>query len=257
MVTFRIGAADAEFLEKEFAPAFEPVDLINLPKANILLKLMINGVSSEPFSAVTLPPISDQFTGNAEKVIKVSRERYANPVAEVEEKISRWMGAEFHEQTALLIGTEEADGQQEGSLVTSTEKDKNLLIKSEVFIEKPALPTASMENSNLAIPNEPRPRPVQESNKINFQETFKKKKKKKKKNFPASAKKPENPIWDLAHEIETDKQKTILDDSIAGSIDRILNHGIDLDKDDQSALHVPSEQQKKQILKPGEVRKFE
>jgi len=104
IVLFRIGAADAEYLETEFEPIFTPSDMVNLPKYNILLKLMINGVASEPFSAVTLAPDPEYFNGNGDKVIKVSRERYTNKVAEVEERISRWMGAEFHQEAAVVVG---------------------------------------------------------------------------------------------------------------------------------------------------------
>ena len=113
IVLFRIGAADAEFLETEFDPTFTPGDMVNLPKYNIILKLMINGVASEPFSAITLPPNPDYITGNAEKVIKVSRERYSNSVAEVEDKISRWMGAEFHQDAGILIGATDEELQPE------------------------------------------------------------------------------------------------------------------------------------------------
>jgi hypothetical protein len=112
MICFRIGAADAEFLETEFAPTYTPNDLVNLPKWHVLLKLMINGVSSEPFSARSIAVNPEFRTGNAEKVVKVSRERYGNPVQAVEERISRWMGAEFHQQSAALAV---ADG-DEGAL---------------------------------------------------------------------------------------------------------------------------------------------
>lgn len=112
MISFRIGAPDAEYLETEFAPTYTPNDLVNLPKYNILLKLMINGVSSEPFSAHSIPVNPDFRTGNAEKVTRVSRERYGNPIEQVEERISRWMGAEFHQQTAALAT---ADSDKEGA----------------------------------------------------------------------------------------------------------------------------------------------
>lgn len=108
IVCFRIGAADAEFLETEFEPIFTPNDMVNLPKYNIILKLMINGVASDPFSAITVPYNPEWVSSNAEKVIKVSRERYANPAREVEDKISRWMGSEFHQETAVLIGASES-----------------------------------------------------------------------------------------------------------------------------------------------------
>ncbi|MBI3952438.1 MAG: type IV secretion system DNA-binding domain-containing protein [Candidatus Doudnabacteria bacterium] len=101
LIIFRVGADDAEFLETEFEPTYTPNDLLNLAKYQIYLKLMINGVSSSPFSATTLPPIS-VTTGNEEKVIKVSRERYANNRASVEEKINKWMGAEFHTAAAEI-----------------------------------------------------------------------------------------------------------------------------------------------------------
>jgi len=99
IICFRIGADDAEFLEMEFDPTFTMNDLVNLPKFNIILKLMINGVASTPFSANTLPPIA-VATHNEEKVIMVSRERYANERSIVEDKINKWMGAEFHADAA-------------------------------------------------------------------------------------------------------------------------------------------------------------
>jgi hypothetical protein len=109
MVVFRVGAADAEFLETEFEPIFTPPDIVNLPKYHVLMKLMINGVSSDPFSATTMPPDESMRSGNAEKVIKVSRERYANSREEVEDKIGRWMGAEFHEEAAKIANVTATD----------------------------------------------------------------------------------------------------------------------------------------------------
>ena len=95
MAVFRVGAADAEFLLKEFEPVFTEEDLVNLPKYNMYLKLMIDGVASNPFSATGLPPLrDDEKTGNREKIIKVSRERYALDRRVIEEKIARWAGGE-------------------------------------------------------------------------------------------------------------------------------------------------------------------
>ncbi|MFH1171814.1 MAG: type IV secretion system DNA-binding domain-containing protein [bacterium] len=93
IVCFRVGATDAEFLAKEFAPIFDETDLVNLTKYDVYLRLMIDGVASDPFSATTLPPISGR-TGNRETVINVSRERYAVPREVIEEKIRRWTGVD-------------------------------------------------------------------------------------------------------------------------------------------------------------------
>ena len=92
IVAFRIGAADAEFLEKEFFPTFTQEDLVNLSKYDVYLKLMIDGVTSNGFSAGTLPPVPEPENSFLirEKVIQVTRERYAKPRAVIEDKIIRW-----------------------------------------------------------------------------------------------------------------------------------------------------------------------
>jgi CxxC-x17-CxxC domain-containing protein len=91
LVVFRVGAIDAEELVKEFTPTFIEEDLVNLPKYEMYLKLMIDGVASDPFSARGLPPLlKEEKMDNIEKVIKISRERYANSKEAVEDKIMRW-----------------------------------------------------------------------------------------------------------------------------------------------------------------------
>lgn len=90
LATFRVGAADAEELEKEFAPEFYVQDIVNLGFASIYLRLMIDGVASRPFSATTLPPIEIKEKPSTEKIIETSREKYATARGEVEEKIVKW-----------------------------------------------------------------------------------------------------------------------------------------------------------------------
>ncbi len=92
LISFRVGAEDAEFLEKEFAPEFTASDLVNLSKFDVYLKLMIDGMASRPFSATTLPPYSKQEKSYRDKVIALSRERYASSKEEVEKKIASWSG---------------------------------------------------------------------------------------------------------------------------------------------------------------------
>lgn len=55
MIVFRVGAADSEYLAKEFHPIFKEDDLVNLPKYSMYIKLMIDGATSRPFSATTVP----------------------------------------------------------------------------------------------------------------------------------------------------------------------------------------------------------
>ena len=91
MISFRVGASDAEELAKEFMPTFTEEDLVNLPKYEMYLKLMIDGITSSPFSARGLPPLTeDERTGQEEKTIRFSREKYATPRSIVEERIMSW-----------------------------------------------------------------------------------------------------------------------------------------------------------------------
>jgi len=90
-VCFRVGAIDAFELEKEFQPTFLQEHIVSLPSFQVYLRLMIDGIASEPFSATTLPPIAGH-TGHGKKVIAVSRERYSGVRSDVEERINKWSG---------------------------------------------------------------------------------------------------------------------------------------------------------------------
>jgi hypothetical protein len=90
MIVFRVGAYDAEVLEKEFSPVFTAEDIVNLGIFQIYLKLMIDGISSQPFSATTMPPIAKPEHSSAQKVIEMSRQQFALKRLEVERKIEEW-----------------------------------------------------------------------------------------------------------------------------------------------------------------------
>jgi hypothetical protein len=91
IITFRVGAEDAEFLEKEFMPEFLQNDLVNLSKANIYIKLMIDGMASRPFSAETMPPQKIPLESYRDVILKNSRDHYGTPKAAVEARIaSEW-----------------------------------------------------------------------------------------------------------------------------------------------------------------------
>ena len=205
MVIFRIGAADAEFLETEFAPTFTPTDMVNLPKYHVILKLMINGVASEPFSAVTIPASPDYFTGNFEKVLKVSRERYSNPVAEVEERITRWMGADYHQGAALLIGKEPAEEDEEEEKTNAEEE-----LPAMQAPEEASGPTITLQPlpAQPKPKTAPRPEPQKQQNRHPQQSQ---QPRPPKRHNPPPHKNPlkpkkENPIWDTVAAMQKEKQ---------------------------------------------------
>ncbi len=54
LISFRLGAADAQMLEKEFYPELTAIDMTCLPNYHIYLKLMVEGTVSRPFSGMTM-----------------------------------------------------------------------------------------------------------------------------------------------------------------------------------------------------------
>ena len=112
IVTFRVGASDAEFLEKEFEPVFMMNDLVNLAKYDIYLKLMIDGISGDAFSATSLPPSdAPERKENLEKIIKVSRERYARKREVVEDKVAKWSGINDVENNKAVLPNQNVERQ--------------------------------------------------------------------------------------------------------------------------------------------------
>ncbi len=86
LISFRVGAVDAKYMAEEFFPTFKQDDFVNLPKYAMYLKLMIDGGTSRPFSAVSLP-LADNKHGNREIIIHESRERYGKHINEIRQQI--------------------------------------------------------------------------------------------------------------------------------------------------------------------------
>ncbi|MFA5994588.1 MAG: type IV secretion system DNA-binding domain-containing protein, partial [Parcubacteria group bacterium] len=135
IVAFRVGAEDAEHLEKEFEPVFMMNDIVNLTKYNIYLKLMIDGVAGDAFSAATLPPLDlTETAGNEEKIIRGTRERYGKSKAEVEDRIARWSGMEVFKE-APSGGREESDDMDDMEVqeVKSAPVERKIVREQDVF----------------------------------------------------------------------------------------------------------------------------
>lgn len=105
IVSFRVGPFDAEILETIFSPRFLATDIVNLGFAQIYLTLMIDGIGSQPFSAVTLPPIAAPSVSCKEMVIAQSRTQFARTRAEVEEAVIA-----FHAPVVKDVAPKKKDG---------------------------------------------------------------------------------------------------------------------------------------------------
>jgi hypothetical protein len=68
MIIYKVGAPDAEFLEKEMAPEFSQIDLVNADTHRAVMKIAINNQQTRPFSFTTRIPYNDPILNIPEKV---------------------------------------------------------------------------------------------------------------------------------------------------------------------------------------------
>ncbi|MDD5568869.1 MAG: type IV secretory system conjugative DNA transfer family protein, partial [Candidatus Pacebacteria bacterium] len=87
-ISFRVGADDAEFLEKQFYPEFSKYDLINLDNFQLIIKMMINNKTSTPFRMKTILPVK-MPAENAQIARELSKNKYGRPKSLVEADIAR------------------------------------------------------------------------------------------------------------------------------------------------------------------------
>lgn len=86
IAAFRVGADDAEYLEKQFSPVFTAKDLMNIDNRNAYMKMLVNGVPTKAFSIETVaPPKTD--TSKTDLLKELSYAKYGEDRAEVEASI--------------------------------------------------------------------------------------------------------------------------------------------------------------------------
>ena len=80
-----VSAQDAHVLAQEFGDVYKEEDLVALDNWQVVVKMAIEGKTSRPFVANTLPlPRSRNL--NRAKIVRVSRERYAKPLTKEESR---------------------------------------------------------------------------------------------------------------------------------------------------------------------------
>ncbi len=92
LIAFRIGHTDAEVMEKEFGETYPASVLADLNRYEAVVKLLEDGTNATPFRATMLPPIENR-NGRKDKLIALSRERFAIARVVVEEKMNRWVAS--------------------------------------------------------------------------------------------------------------------------------------------------------------------
>jgi hypothetical protein len=87
VIAHRVGTADAELLEKQFRPIFDIDDLQQLPNANAIVRMLIGGVPTQPFSMADLPILGSANKQLEAALKQLSAAKYGRPKAQVESEI--------------------------------------------------------------------------------------------------------------------------------------------------------------------------
>ncbi|MCX6727514.1 MAG: ATP-binding protein [Candidatus Saccharibacteria bacterium] len=87
IVSFRIGQNDVESMSRYFQPLFDGDDLLRIPSFNAVVRTLIGGVPTQPFSMAGLPPLGTPNNDLGKALRQLSSAKYGRPKAEVEKEI--------------------------------------------------------------------------------------------------------------------------------------------------------------------------
>jgi len=91
IVSFRIGQNDVEAIVQYFQPTFDGDDLLRVPNYNTIVRTLIGGVPTQPFSMATLPPLGTPNPRLSVALKQLSAAKYGRPKATVEREINERM----------------------------------------------------------------------------------------------------------------------------------------------------------------------
>jgi len=89
MISFQVGARDAEVLAEQFGGVMTPTELMALPQYTAYSRLLIDGMPSRPFSMKTLSPQHNHDRTRLSTVRNTSRHRYARSAKDVQRDIEK------------------------------------------------------------------------------------------------------------------------------------------------------------------------
>lgn len=98
-VAFRIGQNDIDVLSKYFQPLFDADDLLRVPNRNTIVRTLIGGVPTQPFSMATIPPLGTPNKELMDALKQLSAAKYGRPRAIVDKEIKERMYASEQQQT--------------------------------------------------------------------------------------------------------------------------------------------------------------
>ena len=87
IVSFRVGQNDVDALTKYYQPLFTADDLLRVPNFNTIIRTLVKGVPTQPFSMATIPALGKPNPQLLQALKQLSAAKYGRPKAQVEKII--------------------------------------------------------------------------------------------------------------------------------------------------------------------------
>lgn len=118
IVSFRIGQNDVESLARYFQPAFDGDDLLRVPNFNTIVRTLIGGVPTQPFSMATIPPLGEPNEELGQALKQLSAAKFGRPRQVVEREVFARLKTEETDKPRMN------SGQRAGAIPSSTQPVK-------------------------------------------------------------------------------------------------------------------------------------
>ena len=87
VVSYRIGQNDVEALSRYFQPLFDAEDLLRVPNFNSIVRTLVGGVPTQPFSMAAIEPLGSPNEELGRALKQLSAAKHGRPKAMVEKEI--------------------------------------------------------------------------------------------------------------------------------------------------------------------------
>ncbi|HSX23657.1 MAG TPA: ATP-binding protein [Candidatus Saccharimonadales bacterium] len=125
IISFRVGQNDVESLSRYFKPVFEPDDLLRVPNYNAIVRTLINGVPTQPFSMAALPALGTPNMNLSQALMQLSAAKFGRPRAIVDQEISERMKTQEVPRPAFSSPLANVPGQSPFAAPPSAPKPPN------------------------------------------------------------------------------------------------------------------------------------
>ncbi len=173
IVAFRIGQNDTEALTKYFQPMFDASDLLRVPNYNAVVRTMIGGIPTQPFSMTALPALGNPNKQLGDALKQLSAAKYGRPRGQVEAEIFKRLAVVEKPKPVAPSGFAPSSGSLGGAPAASSPKPssgssflddwlnkKKTAVPAGAPLNKPTSPPAAQSVSPLSTNPTPQPSPV-------------------------------------------------------------------------------------------------